>query len=123
MEKKRILVVDDEAGFTRLLKLALRTYEIREENDPTRALQAALEFRPDLVLLDVIMPEVDGVALASRIRSDTSLAHVPIVFVTASVSPVQAQAERQIRGFPFLPKPVGLDEILSCIEEQLAAAA
>ena len=43
MEKKRILVVDDEAGFTRLLKLALRTYEIREENDPTRALQAALE--------------------------------------------------------------------------------
>jgi two-component system, OmpR family, response regulator len=123
MEKKRILVVDDEAGFTRLLKLALRTYEIREENDPTRALQAALEFRPDLVLLDVIMPEVDGVALASRIRGDTSLAHVPIVFVTASVSPDQAQAERQIRGFPYLPKPVGLDAILECIEEQLAAAA
>ena len=71
METKRILVVDDEQGFTMLLKMNLEKkggYEVRVENDATKALDAAREFRPQVVLLDVVMPEMDGgdVALSFR---------------------------------------------------------
>ena len=63
MSRKRILVIDDEASFTRNLKLNLEEtgeYEVREENKGTEGLTAAREFRPDLILLDVIMPDMAG---------------------------------------------------------------
>ena len=60
MPKKKILVVDDEKSFTHLVKLALSVYEILEENDSLRALETARQFQPDLMLLDIIMPGIDG---------------------------------------------------------------
>ncbi len=123
MSKKKILVVDDESGFTRLMKIALPHYEIREVNDPRRAIEAALEFRPDLILLDVIMPGLDGGDLAAQIADDVLLKHTPIVFLTAIVSPGETgQATRHIGGYPFLAKPVSADALERCIEEHLAAS-
>src|SRR5919109_851520 len=69
--KPRILIVDDEPAFTRLVKLALEQdgyYEVQEENHGRHALAAALEFRPDLVLLDVIMPDMGGAEVAAGFR-------------------------------------------------------
>lgn len=63
MQPKRILMIDDEVAFTNLVKVNLeRTgrYEVRVENRPLCALAAALEFKPDAILLDVVMPELDG---------------------------------------------------------------
>ncbi|EDY21568.1 response regulator receiver protein [Chthoniobacter flavus Ellin428] len=122
MKKIRILVVDDEPGFTRLLKLVLHRYEIREENDSTRAYETALSFRPDLILMDVIMPGMDGGNLAATCRADGLLRNVPIVFLTAVVSPREASAgTKQIGGFPFLAKPISPEMLERCIEEHLAA--
>lgn len=119
-QKKKILVVDDEAPFTRLLKRALNRYEIREVNDPERALAAAREFQPDLILLDFIMPGLDGGDLASQMRSDPALQRVPIVFLTAVVSAEETQAApRHVGGFPFLGKPVSPAALVRCIEENL----
>lgn len=122
MEKKRILLVDDEAGFTHILKLTLPEYEIREENDARRALETARRFKPDLIFLDVIMPAADGGEVAAQIRSDPSLKHVPIVFLTAIVSPDEAATNAQIGGYPFLAKPVSRERVIECIQEQLAVA-
>jgi CheY-like chemotaxis protein len=120
MKKARILVVDDEPGFTRLLKLVLQRYEIREENDALRAFETAQNFRPDLILLDVVMPGIDGGNLAARIRGDALLKNVPIVFLTAVVSPREAgQHPKHIGGFPFLAKPVSPEVLERCIEEHL----
>ena len=120
MTKKKILVVDDESGFTRLLKLTMPAYDIREENDARQAIETAKLFRPDLILLDVIMPWVDGGDLASHIRSEWSLKNIPIVFLTAIVSPVEtAGVSRDIGGFPFLAKPVSSAALARCIEEHL----
>ena len=93
MEKKRILIIDDEAGFTRMVKLNLEKtgqFEVREENKATYALAAAREFKPDLILLDVIMPSMDGGDVASLIQADRNLRGTPIVFLTATVSPREA---------------------------------
>src|SRR5271155_1338802 len=122
MKKKRLLIVDDESGFTRLLKLTLEKtgrYIVREENDGTNAWLAAREFRPDIIFLDIVMPKIDGGDVAQQIRSDPSLAHVPIIFLTAIVSKTESNSE--IGGFPFLAKPVSLDAITQCIREHLGS--
>ena len=122
MKKTRILVIDDEPGFTRLLKLVLQRYEIREENDALRAYETAQNFRPDLILLDVVMPGIDGGNLAAKIKSDPLLKSIPIVFLTAVVSPKEAgQHPKNIGGFPFLAKPVSPEVLERCIEEHLPA--
>lgn len=122
MSKKRVFIVDDESGLTRLLKLTLEgsgRFIVREENDGTKAWLAAREFEPDIIFLDVVMPKIDGGDVAQQIRSDPSLAHVPIIFLTAIVS--AKEGGQKIGGFPFLAKPVSLETIVRCIEEHLGA--
>jgi two-component system OmpR family response regulator len=118
MGKKRILLVDDESGFTRLLRLVLPKYEICEENDSRRAVATAQTFHPDLILLDVIMPDLDGGTVAAQIREDKSLRNVPIVFLTAVVSEKEAN-QGTIGGFPFLAKPVTKEKLMECISQHL----
>lgn len=120
MKKKRVLIVDDESGFTRLLKLTLEKsgkFTVREENDGTKAWLVAREFEPDIIFLDVVMPKIDGGDVAQQIRSDPSLAHVPVIFLTAIVS--AREGGHEIGGFPFLAKPVSLAAVTQCIEEHL----
>jgi CheY-like chemotaxis protein len=122
--KARILVVDDEKGFTHMLKMALSSnYDICEVNDPDNALGAARDFHPDLILLDVVMPTLDGGDLAAQFRADPSLANVPVVFLTAIVSPTEGETERVINGYPFIAKPVSRDAVIRCIESHLDQAA
>jgi CheY-like chemotaxis protein len=124
-EKKRILVVDDEASITRLLKLNLEHtghYIVRSENDAKAALAAAEEFQPHLILLDVMMPGMDGGELASRIQASPKLKSVPIVFLTAAATKGEVYARGgKVGGLPFLAKPVELSEVLACLEKQLGA--
>ena len=118
--KKRILVVDDEASFTRLLKLNLEQtgdYEVLVENAAPAALAAARRFKPDLILLDVMMPDMDGGTLAARLRESPSLESVPILFLTAAVKKEEVSTRHgSIGGFPFIAKPVDLDELLVCLK-------
>lgn len=124
MGKKRILIVDDESGFTRLLKLTLEQtghYTVREENDGTRAHETAREFKPDLILLDIVMPRIDGGDVASQIRADPFLKNVGIVFLTAIISKRETGRGSRIGGFPFLAKPITLEELVQCIDENLTS--
>jgi CheY-like chemotaxis protein len=120
MEKKRIFIVDDEAGFTRLLKLTLEktgNFQVLEENDGTNAWLQARDFKPDIIFLDIVMPKIDGGEVAQQIRSDPMLAHVPIIFLTAIVS--RSETKKDIGGFPFLAKPVSLEAVKQSIAEHI----
>jgi CheY-like chemotaxis protein len=123
MEKKRILVVDDLASDTRLLKRFLEgtnKYVVREENDAIAALSAAEEFQPHLILLDVLMPDMDGAELASCLRANPKLKAVPIVFLTAKLSKKEADlCGGRIGKYPFLAKPIVLPEVADCLEKLL----
>jgi CheY-like chemotaxis protein len=118
--KKRILLVDDEVSFTRLLKLnleQLNAYEVRIVNWAEDALEVARQFRPQIVLLDVIMPRLVGGDVAEQLRSDEILKNTPILFFTAAVSKCRVQQhEGFISGFPFLAKPATIEEIINEIE-------
>jgi DNA-binding response OmpR family regulator len=123
MATKRILLVDDEAAVTRTLQLYLEStgdYEVRAENRGQDAVRAAREFKPDLVLLDVIMPDVDGSEVAGELHDDPNLKAVPIVFLTALVSRKEVGAKgRDIGGYPFLAKPLDPERVIECIETHL----
>lgn len=120
MAKKRILLIDDEPSFTRMLRLNLEktgAYEVREENRGAHGLAAAREFKPDLILLDVIMPDADGGDVAAQIKADKNLKDTPIVFLTAVVT---KKEEGMIGGRPFIAKPASVKEVIDCIEKHLA---
>jgi CheY-like chemotaxis protein len=123
-EKRRILIVDDDREITRLVKILLeRTgrYSVLEENDATKAHQRAQDFRADLILLDVMMPETDGAEVAAQIEADPQLQRTPIIFLTALVTKPETKAGLHIQGHLSLAKPVNIPELIEGIEENLPA--
>ena len=127
MEKKRILIIDDELGFTRLVKLNLEKtgrYSVRAEDKSRRAMAAAREFDPDLILLDAILPGLDEDNFETSLRADAELRHIPIVFMTDVSAKKQADATAVTNaGGPLLTKPVSLPKLIECIERNLRLTA
>jgi CheY-like chemotaxis protein len=123
MNKKRILVVDDETGVTTMTKLNLEKtgqYQVLVENRATCALEAARKFNPDLILLDITMPEMDGGDIAAQIKADPKLKDTPIVFLTAVVSQIETgNSELRRGGQVFLSKPVNMKTLVACIEQYI----
>jgi len=123
-EKRRILIVDDDANSTHLVKILLErsgSYLVLE-NDPTKADQTAHKFKPDVILLDIIMPKMDGGELAQQIEADRELHDTPIIFLTALVTHGEATGGLQIQGHPFVAKPISIPELIDAIEKYLPAA-
>jgi CheY-like chemotaxis protein len=118
--KKKILVVDDEASLTRMMKLNLEAtgrYEVREENQGSRAVDTAREFRPDMIFLDVMMPDMSGDEIAAQLAEDPLLKDTKYVFLTAIVTKEEtAETGSDIAGQTFLAKPVKVQDLVACIE-------
>jgi len=125
-EKPRILIIDNNRDFTLSAKVGLeRTgrYSVSEENEPARAHQTAQQVRPDLILLDIAMPETDGGEVAARIESDPALRRTPVVFLTALVTKAEVRSGLEIQGHPFLAKPISIPDLVAAIERNLPAPA
>lgn len=123
--KKKILIIDDEVSFARMVKLNLEKggFEVRVENRAMFAISAAREFLPDLILLDVIMPTMDGGDVSKQIKRDKNLKNTPIIFLTATVSKREAgEGGLNSGGELFLAKPVSVEALIHCINEHLKKA-
>ena len=122
--KKKILLVDDEVTFTKMTKLNLDRigdYETHVVNDSRLTVETAKEIMPDIIFLDFMMPGLDGGDVATLLRDDPELAHIPVVFLTAIVSKEDTQSMgSQVGGNLFLAKPVKAQEIVDTIEQLLA---
>ena len=121
--KKRILVVDDEVSITRNLKLTLETsgeYEVHTENLATQALAAARIFRPDLILLDLLMPDMEGGDLAALFKADPLFRDTPVIFLTALVSNKETDGAEVVSGAHlFVAKPVDVSKLMQIIEKHI----
>ncbi|MCP3849149.1 MAG: response regulator [Gammaproteobacteria bacterium] len=120
---KKILVVDDEVILTKMVKMNLErtgNYEVHTENEGSKALQAAREFKPDLIFMDVMMPDMSGDEVIAEIKEDDNLSTIPYVFLTAIVSKTETdEMGNTIGGNEFLAKPVKIEEIIATIERIL----
>lgn len=123
-EKTRVLVVDDEPSFTRMLKLNLEQtgdYLVETVNESPQATIKAKTFAPHIVLLDVVMPEADGGDVASALRTRAATQDVPIIFISAMVSPKESNSGfYESGGEHFLAKPVNTETLCGAIETVLA---
>jgi CheY-like chemotaxis protein len=124
-EKRRVLIVDDDADSTHLVKILLEKaghYVVLEENDSDEAHQSAGKFKPDVILLDVMMPKTDGGEVAAQIEADPELRNTPIIFLTALVTEPETKAGLRIEGRRSLAKPINIPELIEEIEESLRRA-
>lgn len=121
MKKNRILVVDDEADITRELKAQLEhtgRFEVQAENTGRAALKAVRSFHPDMAILDVMMPDMDGGELKFRLQQIPALRAMPIVYLTAAIRPSEHN-DKEL----FIEKPVELERIIQVIDQQLSPGA
>jgi len=122
--KRRILVVDDDQSLTKLVTIFLSQtadYIVRVENNAAKAVSAAEEFRPDLILMDIAMPALDGGELASRMRANPALQSVPIIFLTGTVTREEVDDNGGcIGGQRFLAKPFRAEDLIDCVVQELA---
>jgi two-component system, OmpR family, response regulator len=123
VDMKRILVVDDEASVTQVIGKFLRRmgeYEVREVNDASKAVEIASDFVPNLVILDIIMPGVDGGDLLAELRAVDTLSDVPAIFLTGLVSEDEVgQDGYEIGGQPVIAKPVNIEAFRAAVAERL----
>jgi adenylate cyclase len=117
----RILVVDDNPSNVDILRARLSThgYEIVTAADGEEALAAVREHLPDLILLDVMMPKLDGIEVCRRIRADASLPYIPIVLVTAKADPKDVVAALEAGGDEYLTKPVDQTALVARVKSML----
>ena len=124
-EKKKILVVDDEETITRAVQLYLEAterFEVRTVNDPRRAVDTAVTFRPDLVILDIVMPQLGGDEVAAKLRDHPVTGDTPVVFLTALVNEVELRQQGDtIGGHPFMAKPVEPADLVAVLDRMLEA--
>jgi CheY-like chemotaxis protein len=121
MTKTRVLIVDDDVNLSRLSAMILEhsgAYEVLTEKDSLRAIAVARQFRPEIMLLDVDMPDKSGGEVAQEAKNDPVLRAIPILFLTGLVSKSEAgNAELESGGMSFLAKPVLPEVLLACVNK------
>src|SRR6266852_2240441 len=123
-EKRRILIIHDDRESTHLVKILLEkagSYRVLEENDSTKAHQSAQNFRPDVILLDIMMPKTDGGEVAAQIEADAELQRTPIIVLTALVTEPETKSGLRIQGHRSRAKPINIPELINEIEKNLRA--
>jgi DNA-binding response OmpR family regulator len=121
--RRKILMIDDDELMLFAVKRFLEgtdRFEVRTENKSANARKVAREYKPELILLDVVMPTYDGGDVAKFLSDDPATRAIPILFLTSMVTAEQVEKhEGTIAGHPFVAKPAGMKEILRRIETML----
>ena len=121
MDKKKILIVDDEESLAKAFKSLIENtgkYEVCKETRGSKAFNTAKQFKPDLVLLDIMMPDIDGGEVARQLKEDVNTRDIPIVFVSAAITKEEENEQGIIKGgHTILAKPVPMEKLLATIEK------
>jgi len=114
-KKKKILVVDDEASFCSLLKLNLERrgpFEVLTTSNPHVVVKLAKENQPDLILLDILMPEMDGMTVAAGLKGNKYTEDIPIAFLTALADEEEVRNIKYHTGDKYILSKLGTNEEL-----------
>ncbi len=117
----RVLVVDDDAAIRQMLELSLsfEGYQVATANNGIEAVAMTRELRPDVVLLDVMMPLMDGLEVASTLRRDRATREIPIVMLSARAAEEDVWSGWQAGAASYLTKPIEHEMLVSELERVL----
>jgi len=120
--RESILIIDDALPNLRLLSevLSRRGYKVRPASSGQLALQSARAAPPDLILLDITMPEMDGYAVCRELKAEARLKDVPVLFISALDATLDKVRAFQAGGLDYIPKPFQEEEVLARVEVHLA---
>lgn len=118
--KKTIVIIDDEIDFTKMASMMLEQkggFKVGICNQGTRAVETIREWQPDLILLDIMMPDKDGSDIAAELRKDPELCIIPIIFFTSLMTPSEAAGHPVFSNYGFIPKPIETEDLLRRVQE------
>ena len=112
---KSILIIDDDVNFSKMAGMILEEkggYKVKVCNQSEKAIEVVRSVQPDLILLDIVMPNVDGPEICAQLQQDPQLKKIQIVFLTSLITPEEAAAHPVIAKHKFIGKPIRGDELL-----------
>lgn len=117
----KILIVDDDSNFREVTKLALASsgYEISEADSGREALNLARQLRPDLILLDILMPGLDGYQTCRQLKTNPATSHIPVIVLTALGDPAAQYKSKQAGADDYVAKPVTAQELHERVQRQM----
>ncbi len=120
-EKKKILVVDDEKDILTLLssRLEMSGFEVSTARDGFEAIEKIKTIKPDLVILDIMLPKMDGFQVARLFKFDLDYKDIPIIFLTAKASEEDKNMAKEVGGDYYFVKPFNFQEMLQKIKDIL----
>jgi len=123
-KKAKILVVDDVARNLNMIEaiLAPHGYKVLLAHNGLEAVETARNEKPDLILLDIFMPDMDGFTACSKIKSDESTRMIPVIIVTAVAHEQNKEFTRELGADGFLAKPFMVQDLLDTIDRYLSAS-
>ena len=122
MEKKRIMIVNDEEDFLKIIRLNLETtgkYDIITLVGAKDIISKVHKFKPDIILLDIIMPKIDGVEVCERLNKDSEAAKIPVISLSALDTDKDKLMMYKLGVVDFLIKPIEKNELIAKIEKAL----
>jgi DNA-binding response OmpR family regulator len=121
MDKKRILIVDDEEDIVEPIQFRLEVegYECLVANDGEEALLRAKRENPDLILLDIMLPKINGYKICRLLKFDESYKHIPIIMLTARAQKTDIELGEKTGADEYVTKPFEMDELVALVKKYL----
>jgi DNA-binding response OmpR family regulator len=120
--KKKILVVEDEESLLKLqsILLTIRGYKVKGAMDGQAALEAVETMHPDLILLDIMLPKIDGFEVCRQVKTNAATRHIPIIMLTAKKSKEDLVMGEQVGADMYITKPYKLSMVIENIQRLLS---
>ncbi len=122
MSKKRILVVEDEQELIKAVQIRLKYsgYEVLSACNGREGLEVARKEKPDLILLDMMMPEMDGLTMLSRLKNSSDIKHIPVIMLTAKAQSDDIAQASKLGAFDYVVKPFTSQILLEKIRKAIS---
>lgn len=120
---KKVLIVEDDADINKALTIRIKAagYEVISAQDGYMGLSAAVQEKPDIMILDISMPAGDGLSIIERLRENTDAPQIPFIVLTASKRPEYRTAARELGAFAFFEKPYESAALVQSISDCVSA--
>lgn len=119
-EKQKVLIVDDSADNIKIISNALSNHKRIAAMNGEKALELAREQKPDLILLDIVMPGMDGFEVCQRLKSDSETNEIPVIFITANTDTKSIVKGFDVGGIDYVTKPINIQELEARVKTQLS---